>query len=151
MRRRRRFIYHGQAVVCSHGQTIWQVDDCCRLTFRRPCSRRWRPSGCRRHRVERSQLLQVRSSQKSLISSRSHASRARVTGVWVGRRWRSGIPAPKYPAFAAYLAQRSPKGSIFENRTQLCLSERPDPSMRRVVDRPTVALVPAGLRSPVFR
>jgi len=61
----------------------------------------------------------------------------------VGRHWRLGIPAPKYPAFAAYLAQRSPKGSIFENRTQLCLSERPDPPMRRVVDRPTVAIVPA--------
>jgi len=27
MRRGRRFIYHGQAVVRSHGQTIWQADD----------------------------------------------------------------------------------------------------------------------------
>ena len=51
---------------------------------------------------------------------------ARITRSSHGRPGGTDVLALKYPAFAVHLAQRLLQGSIFENGTQLCLSEGPD-------------------------
>ena len=110
------------------GRSVFALDLASSLKLRRPCSRRsTRLSGCRRRRAEWSRLPQALSWQESLISLRSHASRARQAFGWNVWPRKPDILALKYPAFAGHLAQRLLKGSIFENRTQLCLSVGPDP------------------------